>query len=107
VSRSSTSDRTTPPILISIFGPPAVGKMTVGQELAARTGFQLFHAHRVLDLLTDYFPFESASFQRLVRDYKRRFFEEAAHSRLDLIMTCGRRFDLPSDTDAISSHRHY
>jgi shikimate kinase len=30
---------------IVIFGPPAVGKMTVGQELARLTGYKLFHNH--------------------------------------------------------------
>jgi adenylate kinase family enzyme len=28
---------------VLIFGPPAVGKMTVGHEVARRTGFKLFH----------------------------------------------------------------
>jgi shikimate kinase len=40
---------TTPPALIFIVGPPAVGKMTVGAELARRTGFQLFHNHHAID----------------------------------------------------------
>jgi len=31
--------------LVIIFGPPAVGKMTVGRALAERTGFKLFHNH--------------------------------------------------------------
>jgi len=29
---------TPPPMLVMIDGPPAVGKMTVGHALAARTG---------------------------------------------------------------------
>jgi adenylate kinase family enzyme len=28
---------------VLIFGPPAVGKMTVGHEVPRRTGFKLFH----------------------------------------------------------------
>ena len=28
--------------------------MTVGQQLAARTGFQLYHNHQVIDLLAPY-----------------------------------------------------
>lgn len=31
--------------LVVIFGPPAVGKMTVGHEPAKLTGFKLFHNH--------------------------------------------------------------
>jgi len=92
-----------PPTLICLFGAPAVGKMTVGQQLARLTGFHLFHAHQVIDLLTGSFAFGTPSFDRLVRAYKRLFFEEAAESGLDLIMTCGWRFDVPSDTDVIWS----
>jgi adenylate kinase family enzyme len=29
--------------LVVIFGPPAVGKMTVGHELTKLTGYKLFH----------------------------------------------------------------
>ncbi|MCL2407100.1 MAG: AAA family ATPase [Defluviitaleaceae bacterium] len=35
-----------------IFGPPAVGKMTVGQELERITGLKLFHNHMVMDLVS-------------------------------------------------------
>ena len=31
--------------LLFLFGNAAVGKMTVGQELAQRTGLRLFHNH--------------------------------------------------------------
>jgi len=34
--------------LLVIFGPPSVGKMTVGREVAARSGFRLFHNHAIL-----------------------------------------------------------
>ena len=36
--------------LVVIFGPPAVGKMTVGQELARRTGLRLLHNHMTIKL---------------------------------------------------------
>ena len=34
---------------VAIFGPPAVGKMTVGQELAKLTGLKLFHNHMTIE----------------------------------------------------------
>ena len=37
--------------LVILFGPPAVGKMTVGQELAKTTGLKLFHNHVTIDLV--------------------------------------------------------
>ena len=48
-----------------LFGMPATGKMTVGQELAARTGYRLFHNHLVVDLLLSVFEFGSPGFVRL------------------------------------------
>jgi hypothetical protein len=35
--------------LVVLFGPPAVGKLTVARELATRTGWRLFHNHLAVD----------------------------------------------------------
>ncbi len=35
--------------LVMIFGNLAVGKMTVGQELAKITNFKLFHNHMTIE----------------------------------------------------------
>ena len=67
---------------IMIFGPGAVGKMTVGRALAARTGLRLFHNHMTIDLLLPFFPFGSPPFSRLVREFRTRIFEEVAQSDL-------------------------
>ena len=42
------------PDLIMITGPQAVGKMTVGQELAKLTNFKLFHNHMSIDLVNNF-----------------------------------------------------
>ncbi len=39
--------------LIIIFGPHAVGKMTVGQSLSQKTGIPLFHNHVSIELSTE------------------------------------------------------
>jgi hypothetical protein len=36
-------------LLVFLHGPAAAGKYTVGRELAARTGFELYHNHLVVD----------------------------------------------------------
>jgi hypothetical protein len=36
-------------ILLFLHGPPAAGKYTVARELVARTGFELYHNHQVVD----------------------------------------------------------
>lgn len=55
--------------LVFIVGPPAVGKMTVGHELAKRTGLKLFHNHHTIDLALRFFPFGTPPFQRLVGEF--------------------------------------
>ncbi len=38
--------------LVLVFGPQAVGKMTVGQELDKITKLKLFHNHMTIDLVS-------------------------------------------------------
>ena len=92
------------PTLVFIIGPPAVGKMTVGVELARLTGFRLFHNHHTIDLVLEFFPFGSPPFGRLVRQFRRMILEEVAESdRPGLIFTYVWAFDQPADA-ASSKH---
>jgi hypothetical protein len=98
------SDSGSGPVLVFIVGPPAVGKMTVGHELAARTGFKLFHNHHTIDLVLRFFPFGSPPFTRLVREFRRRIFEEVAASDLTgMIFTYVWAFDHASDDDEVEA----
>ena len=36
--------------LVVLFGPPAVGKLTVAREVAARMGWRLFHNYLAVDV---------------------------------------------------------
>ena len=40
---------------VILFGPLAVGKMTVGQELEKITGLKLFHNHMTIELVLPFF----------------------------------------------------
>ena len=83
---------------VILFGPPAVGKMTVGTELQRLTGLRLFHNHMSVDLALQFFPFGTPGFGRIVRDVRRCVFEEVAQSDLPgLIFTFVWAFDLESD----------
>ena len=66
---------------IVIFGPPAVGKMTVGCELSKITGLKLFHNHMTIDLVINFFEWGSEQF-KLVSEFRQRIFEEVASSEL-------------------------
>jgi hypothetical protein len=67
---------------VVIFGPPAVGKMSVGYELARLTGFKLFHNHMTIELALNFFGFGESQFHRLVDEFRCRIFEEVAASNL-------------------------
>ncbi|HJW48586.1 MAG TPA: AAA family ATPase [Candidatus Limnocylindria bacterium] len=94
-----------PPTLVFIVGPPAVGKMTVGAALAARTGLKLFHNHRTIDLVLPFFAFGSPPFGRLINEFRRRIMEEVASSDLPgLIFTYVWAFDQPSDDAEVGAY---
>ena len=92
---------TKPPILVAIVGPVAVGKMTVGQELSRLTGWPLYFNHRILDLVTDFFPGGSEAFFRLVRAFNTEFYEAAGGHGLRFINTWGWRFDVPAEAEEV------
>lgn len=84
--------------LVIIFGPPAVGKMTVGFALERLTGMPLFHNHMTIEPLLRYFPFGSPPFARLNNEFRTRIFEEVAASDLPgMIFTYVWGLDLPED----------
>jgi shikimate kinase len=45
--------------LIVIFGPQAVGKMTVGHELEKITNLKLFHNHMPIELISPFFDYST------------------------------------------------
>jgi hypothetical protein len=74
-------------ILVFIHGAPAVGKLTVARELAAITGFPLFHNHLTVDLVGSLFAFGTAPFISLRQEIWLAAFAEAARSERSLIFT--------------------
>ena len=73
--------------LLVIFGPPAVGKMTVGRAVVARSPFRLFHNHAVIEPLLEVFDYGTPPFKRLLGLWRRQVIEEAADSGTDLVIT--------------------
>lgn len=86
---------------VLIFGPQAVGKMTVGQELAKITELKLFHNHMTIEPLYSIFGAANETW-RLSGQFRRQIFEAAAKSKLyGLIFTYVWAFDLQEDWDFV------
>src|SRR3989344_1110054 len=73
--------------LVIVYGPPAVGKLTVAKELAARTGYKLFHNHLTVDVVASLFTFGTPVFWKQVRQMREFLFEAAAKNKVNLIFT--------------------
>lgn len=81
-----------------IFGPQAVGKMTVGQDLAKLTDLKIFHNHITIDLVSPFFDYSTKEAKRLVSLFRNEIFEEVSKSDLyGMIFTYVWAFDLQSD----------
>lgn len=85
--------------LVFIFGDSAVGKMTVGQELAKVTPLRLFHNHLMIEPVLEVFgQFRSDVIQRL----RNVIFEEFGKTEsYGLIFTYMMAFDMPSEYEYI------
>jgi hypothetical protein len=90
--------------LLFVFGPPAVGKMTVGRAIADASDFRLFHNHHVLEPLLDVFDYGTPPFNRLLEEFRLRVLEEAATSGTDLVYTLVWALDLPEDSAYLRRH---
>lgn len=86
---------------VLIFGPQAVGKMTVGQELERITGLKLFHNHMTIEMLAPLFGF-TPEMWRLSSTFRTEIFKAVANSEQDgLIFTYVWAFDQQEDWDYV------
>lgn len=88
---------------VLIFGPQAVGKMTVGQELAQRTELKLFHNHMTLEMLSSIFGFGPETW-RLSTLFRFEIFKAVADSDLEgMIFTFVWAFNEKEDWEFVES----
>ncbi len=73
--------------LIFIYGAPAVGKLTVANEIAAQTDLKVFHNHLSIDAIEPIFPFGTKSFWKLIDLIRVETIAEAARVGQNLIHT--------------------
>lgn len=74
-------------MLLVIFGPPAVGKMTVGRAVCANSDFRLFHNHMTIEPLAQIFDYGTPAFMALNDEFRFRVLDEAARHDVDLVFT--------------------
>jgi hypothetical protein len=73
--------------LIIIHGAAAVGKLTVANEIAARTGFKVFHNHLSIDCTKPVFEFGTDAFWRINGTIRIETIAEAVREGIDVIHT--------------------
>src|SRR5437016_6856962 len=73
--------------LVFIYGPPAVGKLTVATELVKLTEFKLFDNHVSIDFVKSVFEFGTRRYWKLIEKYRISMFNEAAKHGINTIFT--------------------
>lgn len=73
--------------LVVLYGPPAVGKLTIGTKLAELTNFKLFHNHLTQDLARELYPEFGELRFGLVERIRADVIAYAAEHDTDLIFT--------------------
>ena len=66
--------------LIFLYGPPAVGTLTVAKELSKLTGYKIFHNHLVRDLVESLFDVKTEKGIKIVQQLRVDLLVEAAKS---------------------------
>jgi len=87
---------------VIVFGPGAVGKMSVGKAIADKTQMKLFHNHMSIEAIRPVFNFGTKPFNRLVTMIRMETFKEVAKSDLEgLVFTFVWALDLPSEIEYV------
>jgi hypothetical protein len=98
-------DDAAPPMVLFVVGPPAVGKMSVGQAIAERTGLRLFHNHVSIEVALRYFDYGTPAFHRIAGSIRGQIVEEIAASDLPgLVFTFVWPFNLPEEQNAVDEY---
>lgn len=84
------------PKFVIIIGPQAVGKMTVGQELAKKTGYKLFYNHMTIEMVRLIFDYDKKIYHKMNKLIRYEVFKEFAKSEEKGIIFTG-CFDFGKD----------
>lgn len=70
-----------------IYGPPAVGKLTVAREVARLTGMKLFDNHATVNAVAPVFGHAHEAYFRLLPKIRLAILEEAVRADIDMVTT--------------------
>ena len=89
---------------ILIAGPPAVGKMTVGEELSKQLGYPLFHNRHSIELSLDLFAWGTPEFKAINSGVRDLVFSTVAKSKNvpGFIFTLVIAFDYEEDVQEVN-----
>ena len=73
--------------LVALYGPPAVGKQTIAEELAKQTDFKLFYGHLTWNAVNPIFPWGTDSFHIVLPEIRRVMMTQAAKADIDLVFS--------------------
>jgi hypothetical protein len=75
------------PRLVFLYGPPAVGKLTVARAVAERSSLRVLHNHVTIDAVAQVLPFGTPTFWGAVERLRTDLLECAAREGIDLVYT--------------------
>lgn len=64
--------------LVGIYGPPAVGKLTVARELSKLTGYKILHNHMTRNLIGSIISYDNPEYYSLIYLFRKKLVEAAA-----------------------------
>jgi hypothetical protein len=75
------------PRLIFLYGPPAVGKLTVARAIAERRDFRVLHNHTTFDPVAEVLPIGTSTFWAALDNVRLDLVTAAAQEGIDLVYT--------------------
>ncbi len=73
--------------MIFLYGPPAVGKLTVAKELVRLTDYKLFHNHLTVDLVSSLYEWGSPKYWEYLRNIREQLLANLAKDQINIIFT--------------------
>lgn len=97
--------RSTERYFLLIIGPPAVGKMTVGQEICKLTDFRLFHNHESIETAINLFSYGSKEFNSINQGIRQLVFDTVRKSEVirGFIFTLVCAYNMKADINEINN----